>query len=327
MKRVLLYILSIIFGQKQYQFIERIRKFYFRSVLNSLGNASRIEKGVRIKPPENVSIENGSFLGRDTALYAFDKIIIGNNVLIAPGVILLTRNHLFSESSNKTIREQGYEYAPITIEDDVWIGIRAIILPGVKIGQGAIIGADDVKILRLVYIGGVNRHRGVIETAQYVSKFNTNSNDKKLEFTVYSPDHEIIRELVKQGALQHIHWIDYDKLMAELSNYDIGTCLLLPIKKFYRNLPVKNFDYMSQGLPFITSNFGNLAKYVILSGGGVCVNPKSYLEFENAIMPMFEGNYRRRLGERGYDWVRREGNFELEGANYVKIFSSIDHQL
>jgi len=186
---------------------------------------------------------------------------------------------------------------------------------------------DDVKILRLVYIGGVNRHRGVIETAQYVNKFNTNSNNKNLEFTVYSQDHEIIRELVKQGALQHIHWIDYDELMAKLSNYDIGICLWLPIKKFYRNLPIKNFDYMSQGLPLITSNFGNIAKYANVSGGGVCINPKSYLEFESAIMPMFKGEYRKQLGERGMDWLRRKGNFELEGANYVKIFSSVGNQL
>ena len=144
MKRILLYILSVFLGHKQFQLIERLRVFYFRLVLDSLGRNSRIEQGVRIKPPENVSVGSGSFLGRNTALYAFDQIIIGNNVLIAPGVILLTRNHIFSESANKTIKEQGYEYAPITIEDDVWIGIRAIILPGVKIGQGAIIGAGAV---------------------------------------------------------------------------------------------------------------------------------------------------------------------------------------
>jgi glycosyltransferase involved in cell wall biosynthesis len=178
----------------------------------------------------------------------------------------------------------------------------------------------DKNLLRLVYIGGVNEHRGVIEVAKYVTQFNSHWDNKQLELTVYGPDNQLIRDLVRKYGIIHIGWIDYAELMATLDHYDVGICLWLPIKKFHRNLPLKNFDYMSQGLPIVTSNFGNLVKYVRLSGAGVCIDPTSYDEFENAIAPMFEGVYRKQFGESGVNWVRHTGNFEIEGQEYVSVF-------
>ena len=181
----------------------------------------------------------------------------------------------------------------------------------------------DTHKLRLLYIGGVNQYRGIIETAGYVYRFNQRMNTKKLEFTIYSPDHDIVQALVTKYDIKHVSWMNYEELMAELGHYDVGTCLWLPIKKFCRNLPLKNFDYMSQGLPIITSNFGNLEKYINVSGAGICINPKSYHEFEQAIVPMFDGSYRRQLGEKGREWVQREGNFETEGRPYVDAIAGL----
>jgi maltose O-acetyltransferase len=59
-------------------------------------------------------------------------------------VTILTRNHAFVDTS-RPMRDQGAgEISPVTISDDVWIGMRVIILPGVTIGRGAIIGAGAV---------------------------------------------------------------------------------------------------------------------------------------------------------------------------------------
>jgi len=68
-------------------------------------------------------------------------IIIGNNVLFGPGVHLYTVDH----PKNLELRRNGDCYAKsIVIGDDVWIGGGAKILPGVTIGNGAIIGANAV---------------------------------------------------------------------------------------------------------------------------------------------------------------------------------------
>lgn len=57
-------------------------------------------------------------------------------------VIFYTTNH--KTEKGKTIIQQGFEFGDIFVEDDVWIGARAIVLPGVTIKNGAVIGAGAV---------------------------------------------------------------------------------------------------------------------------------------------------------------------------------------
>ena len=71
------------------------------------------------------------------------KIIIGNDVLIAPYVVIRAANHRFRER-DRLIREQGHDADSVTIGDDVWLGASAVLLPGVTIGKGAVIGAGSV---------------------------------------------------------------------------------------------------------------------------------------------------------------------------------------
>lgn len=175
--------------------------------------------------------------------------------------------------------------------------------------------------LRLVYIGGVNPHRGVVETARYIERYNHEAGSQKLSFTVYGPGNDLLQQLVANHGVQHIPWLDYAELMPALRQYDAGVCLWLPIKKFHRNLPLKNFDYMSQGLPVITSNFGNLLRYIDRSGAGIAIDPRSYHAFAAAVTPLFRGSVRQQFGQNGIDWVQREGNFEQEGQTYAALFA------
>lgn len=71
------------------------------------------------------------------------KVIIGNDVLIAPRVTILASMHNYEDKS-RLIREQGTSGGQVTIEDDVWIGTGAVIMPNVHVGRGAVIGANAV---------------------------------------------------------------------------------------------------------------------------------------------------------------------------------------
>ncbi len=179
-------------------------------------------------------------------------------------------------------------------------------------------GVSDKQLLKFVYIGGVNQVRGVIEAAKYIKKFNSEGMGKKITFTIYSPDNSICQNLVRECGVAHIPWIDYKRLMVELAGYDVGVCLWHPVVKFYRNIPLKNFDYMSVGLPIITSNFGNLMKYIIKAKSGVCIDPLSYEEFKQAALLMFDASKRKEMGDNGREWVRHDGNFVYESVEYVK---------
>ena len=70
-------------------------------------------------------------------------IKIGNNVRIAPNVMIISANHVF-DNTDIHICEQGMDVKPITIEDDVWVAGRVNIMAGVTIGKGSVIGAGSV---------------------------------------------------------------------------------------------------------------------------------------------------------------------------------------
>lgn len=91
-------------------------------------------------------IEIGNNVGISGAsIVAATSVKIGNNVLIGGGVgIWDTDFHPLNPEQRKIHRTKGAKTSPVVIEDDVFIGARAIILKGVTIGKGAIIGAGAI---------------------------------------------------------------------------------------------------------------------------------------------------------------------------------------
>jgi len=71
-----------------------------------------------------------------------DNITIGDDCLLGPDVLIINNNHSFEYG--KLVREQESFSAPIFIGNDVWIGAKSTILPGVTIGDGAIIAAGSI---------------------------------------------------------------------------------------------------------------------------------------------------------------------------------------
>lgn len=80
---------------------------------------------------------------------AVNKIIIGNNVLIASKVFISDHNHgiysgMSQSSPDMAPESRPIQSLPIIIEDNVWLGEQVSVLPGVTIGKGSIIGANSV---------------------------------------------------------------------------------------------------------------------------------------------------------------------------------------
>ena len=87
---------------------------------------------------KNVNISN-----RFTALVA-DEVIIGDDVLIASDVLVTSENHGMDPLSNKSYACQPLNASPVIIGDGCWIGEKATIMPGVKIGKKCIVAANAV---------------------------------------------------------------------------------------------------------------------------------------------------------------------------------------
>jgi acetyltransferase-like isoleucine patch superfamily enzyme len=124
-------------------FMRKVRASFLRKRAYSVGKNLTVYKGITVHCPEGLSIGNNVAMNNNVWINASGSVIIGNYVLIGPRVIIHSANHKY-QNPFIPIQKQGHSFKKVIIKDDVWIGAGAIILPGVRIGQGSIIGAGSV---------------------------------------------------------------------------------------------------------------------------------------------------------------------------------------
>jgi len=91
----------------------------------------------------NIKIGSNCSINAGTIIYGHGNTLIGNDVLIAGGCMLIPANHRFKNIDIK-ISNQGLELSPIIIEDNVWIAHGCSILSGVTIRKGTVVAAGSV---------------------------------------------------------------------------------------------------------------------------------------------------------------------------------------
>jgi len=122
--------------------IKKFRYILAKGIFKKCGKDVKLENRAYFGSGYNKEIGEYSMIGSNAQLYG--PVKIGKHVLMAPEVIILTRNHE-SKDLKKPMSEQGYtKERQVVIGDDVWLGTRSIILPGVRIGNGSIVGASSV---------------------------------------------------------------------------------------------------------------------------------------------------------------------------------------
>jgi acetyltransferase-like isoleucine patch superfamily enzyme len=94
-----------------------------------------------------IIIGNNIWIGEDCHITAINSIQIGNNALIGKKVTITDNSHGKSEPGLLEIAPNSrplYSKGPVILENNVWVGDKVTILPGVKIGKNSIIGANSV---------------------------------------------------------------------------------------------------------------------------------------------------------------------------------------
>ncbi len=129
-----------------------IRRFFYRLGGIKIGKGSTLHMGAKFYNSFNIEIGEDSIIGEGAVLDGRDKLVIGNHVDIATDVMIYNAEHDVRDPSFCAIN------APVVIEDYVFIGPRAIILPGVTIKRGAVVGAGAVvtkNVEENIIVGGV----------------------------------------------------------------------------------------------------------------------------------------------------------------------------
>ena len=117
------------------------RQIILQQLLGQIGQNSIIEPPFYCSYGQNIHIGDHVYLNFLCTILDNNEVHIGHHVMIGPGVQIYTAAHLLQAEA----RNQGLEVAkPIVIEDNVWLGGGAILLPGVRIGRNAVVGAGAV---------------------------------------------------------------------------------------------------------------------------------------------------------------------------------------
>lgn len=96
-----------------------------------------------VEADSELTIGDNVFIGSHSNIRVTGKMSIGNNCRIAQFVSLINGNYGFMDR-NILIKDQPYQKGFLFIEEDVWIGVAATILPNVTVGTGAVVGAGSV---------------------------------------------------------------------------------------------------------------------------------------------------------------------------------------
>lgn len=115
-----------------------VRRLFYRTSGMKIGKGSTIHMNARFYNPSKIRIGMDTIVGEGAVLDGRDKLLIGSHVDIATEVMIYNAEHDIKSSDFHATFE------PVEIGDYVFIGPRAIILPGVKIGKGAVVAAGAV---------------------------------------------------------------------------------------------------------------------------------------------------------------------------------------
>jgi maltose O-acetyltransferase len=133
-----------------------LRRFFYRLSGIRIGAGSTIHMYMRLYDPRNIIIGDDTIVGEFAVLDGREKLIIGNHVALATGVMIYNSEH--NIEAEHFAADEGIASASVAIGDYVFIGPRAILLPGVSIGKGAIVAAGAVvtkDVEPFTIVGGV----------------------------------------------------------------------------------------------------------------------------------------------------------------------------
>ena len=119
---------------------KRLRAFCGKLILEHCGSNVNIEKGAQFSAA--VSLGDNSGIGVNALISSY--VTIGNDVMMGPECMIFTSNHGMDRLDIPMWKQKHADPKPVVIGNDVWIGARVTILPGVHIGDGSVIGAGSV---------------------------------------------------------------------------------------------------------------------------------------------------------------------------------------
>ena len=163
------------------------------------------------------------------------------------------------------------------------------------------------------YAGGINEIRGekiMIEAMKDVDGV-----------LILAGDHEIME--IEEG-IRYIGQISRKEVNELYGNAIAGLCILKPIENYYYSQPIKVYEYMAAGIPYICSDFPGWRKLAEESSAGICVNPENMIEIRKTIKSLLnDRSYAQEMGRNGREYIMNKCNWTNEEKKLIDLYKSI----
>jgi putative colanic acid biosynthesis acetyltransferase WcaF len=137
-KRVLWYVVNVLFFKSSCFPFSGLKVLLLRIFGSRVGKGVNIKPCVNIKYPWRLCIGSYSWIGENVWIDNLGKVVIGNNVCISQGTLLLCGNHNYKKTTFDLF------VGKIVLEDGVWIGAKSIVCPGVTCKSHSVLSAGYV---------------------------------------------------------------------------------------------------------------------------------------------------------------------------------------
>ena len=166
------------FAPERFFKIKEIRYFLMKKRFKKCGERVIFCSGIRISGSKNVSIGNNVRIGEKSFICGVGGLEIGDNVALGPQVLIWTVNHNYYSPEHLPFGGV-YKKPPVKIGDNVWIGARACVVPGVTIGEGAVIAMGSVVTKDVPPCAVVGGNPAKVIKYRDIEKYNQLKTDKK----------------------------------------------------------------------------------------------------------------------------------------------------
>ena len=191
---------------------------------------------------------------------------------------------------------------------------------------------DRNKEYDVIYQGDITLERGVYHAVQAIKILRDKFPDIKMVFVGAFNDtlgKEIVDKYIAENNLQdHIEFtgrVPHSEVEHYIRKSKIGLVTLMPVPKFYKNIPTKLFEYMSCGLPVVGSNLPPIQRFLLPYNSGIIVDPTKPEEIAKAIgILLSDPRLCEEMGRNGIMAVREEYNWGKMEEVLLKIYKRLE---
>jgi len=177
---------------------------------------------------------------------------------------------------------------------------------------------------QICYIGAMTKVRGMVELVEAVGNI-----DVKLVLAGRYQPIGLKKELMEleswdESKINDKGFVSREEVNSILESSKVGVVTLHPIINYLDSLPIKMFEYMAAGIPFVASNFPYWEEIVKENKCGICVNPLSPDDIANGIIKILENPIEaKQMGQNGRKAIEEKYNWGIEEQKLVSLYKEL----